>query len=1050
MSGKIENFDFFLLRVPKLPLQTIFSINRIDNQTEFEEALLELFQDESFQEAICLASPQFYSHIVRELKQSCVSQRALKTLYKYIVRMAARPTPFGGFSGVALGKFHDGQSQMVLSGQDEIHVRLDMLVLLELARSLALDEKLESSLVYSKNSCLYSLKDHHRYYEYRINNGRRKYFLTSIRNSTALQLVLEEVEDGKSFGELLRALVAHGAPPDKALNYIKGLIESQVLVSELEPSLTGDDFFEIFLSKLISKAVVSISCLSRLNEVQSLLKQKGSLIQTTTKVSEALKYFETRQSTHKDLLQADMLAGLKDGSLDSSIVSTISSELSELLIYNKPKLPNDLEKFKMEFVERYGDREVELMHAIDPDIGVGYGNNGEQYTELEPLLSELKHEGVNKDKGQMELADLVLDRLISEKLKEDGLRTVIIDADELKAICPPHHGNSLPHSFYAIGNLMGKDRYSLDHGDFHFSLTGCGGVSAIPLMARFAHLDNNLDRALREVARFEQAATPGALLAEIAFFPDAKVGNILQRPSFYDYEIPVLVNSSLSKEKQIPLSDLVVSVKNDRVVLRSKRLGKLVLPRLSNAHNHSRGISVYRFLCDLQYQGFNHGWRWAWGKLDRQRVLPRVQYKHLILTRARWRIPKEDYGIYKLLDLKEVRFKLSEEYAMPNMVVLAEGDNELLLDLENRYSLELLLHALSKSDVILFESLHLEQSNIINDTKGRGFCNEIIFPLKGNDVLSHGFNKPFSDERTIQRSFLPGDSWTYFKVYCSPKQAESILLGPISELVKQLEGLQVLDKWFFIRYADPNQHLRIRIKHKDDVVSKAYLLITAFVKEQFSQYVNTGLVTNIQFDTYQREIERYGVEYMQQCESAFHIDSQFALRYIERDSFIITPDRKWVLAAIGLDQYLQGCGMDLESRLSFAERMRAAFFEEFGVKNETLRALNDNYRRVKGLMEATFAGSDSDCPYLALIIGQRSAKISAVMADIKAKHPFSEQFYSSTLPGICHMSINRHFYFDQRESELVVYFNLSKYYKSQFAKIRNAMDEPKGKIVIES
>ena len=52
---------------------------------------------------------------------------------------------------------------------------------------------------------------------------------------------------------------------------------------------------------------------------------------------------------------------------------------------------------------------------------------------------------------------------------------------------------------------------------------------------------------------------------------------MLFRPILRQYEIPYLATSRMPPEKQIPVSDLMVSVQGGRIVLRSNRLGREVL-----------------------------------------------------------------------------------------------------------------------------------------------------------------------------------------------------------------------------------------------------------------------------------------------------------------------------------------------------------------------------------------------------------------------------------------------------------------------------------------
>lgn len=92
-----------------------------------------------------------------------------------------------------------------------------------------------------------------------------------------------------------------------------------------------------------------------------------------------------------------------------------------------------------------------------------------------------------------------------------------------------------------------------------------------------------------------------------------RVGSFGVRPAKNKFEIPYLGRSGANIDRQIPIDDLRVSIRGDRIVLRSSRLGKEVLPRLTSAQNHGhRTLGIYRFLCSLQYQGVcNPAWDWG-------------------------------------------------------------------------------------------------------------------------------------------------------------------------------------------------------------------------------------------------------------------------------------------------------------------------------------------------------------------------------------------------------------------------------------------------------
>ena len=62
----------------------------------------------------------------------------------------------------------------------------------------------------------------------------------------------------------------------------------------------------------------------------------------------------------------------------------------------------------------------------------------------------------------------------------------------------------------------------------------------------------------------------------------------------------------------------------------------------------------------------------------------------------------------------------------------------------------------------------------------------------------------------IQRNFSIGSEWLYYKLYTGHKTADFILTEVIKPLTEEFLEKGLIDKWFFIRYADPKHHIRLR------------------------------------------------------------------------------------------------------------------------------------------------------------------------------------------------------------------------------------------------
>ena len=210
---------------------------------------------------------------------------------------------------------------------------------------------------------------------------------------------------------------------------------------------------------------------------------------------------------------------------------------------------------------------------------------------------------------------------------------------------------------------------------------------------------------------------PEKILAEIIHLPEARVGNILMRPSFRDYEIPYLAKSNKDSSNQIPLDDLFISIKNNKLFLRSKKLNKEVIPHLTNAHNYYRStLPIYQFLCDMQTQNTRKGFYFDLSHMGNNRsFIPRVEFENLILHRAKWRLKKED--ISSLLNdkksdsLKQKILVLRNKFQLPKYALLIEDDKELLINFSNMSSVQVMLDEVkSKPNFVLTEFLFSDET----------------------------------------------------------------------------------------------------------------------------------------------------------------------------------------------------------------------------------------------------------------------------------------------------------------------------------------------------
>lgn len=711
-------------------------------------------------EAIFLASPDLHSQMKEWLNGELTDNKKRRKLHyglmRYILRMCTRPTPFGLFAGFSLGKW-DKEGRVEYPGQAkyERHTRLDMNYLCALAQDLAKHPVIKERILFYPNSSIYPVSDQLRYVEYRYRQkARRTHHIVAVDNSEYLQKVLDKAAGGAYLKDLAELLVDDDITMEEARDFINELIESQVLVNDLEPAITGPEFVEQILS--ILEPIEGIDDVKKLiyHARDELVKVDNSQIGTTTSnylsIAEDIKPLGTGYEL-KFLFQTDMVKPTLHCTLEWRVARDVlrGSDIMNKLS-GKPS-STTMTQFRDAFFERYETREVPLLQALDTESGIGYRQTGAA-GDIAPLVDDLAVPG-QPTQG----SDIRWNRVQSflfGKYKEsliNDLYEVEITDKEMETF--ESDWSDLPDTFSCMVKIVEESKED-ENGmqPKKVLLTGFGGSSSGNLLGRFCHADPATDTFVKEITAKEGELNPDVILAEIIHLPESRVGNVLLRPVLRQYEIPYLAKAAVPPEDQIKLPDLMVSVRRNRVVLRSKRLNKEVVPRLTNAHNYSyNALPVYHFLADLQTQGRRGGLGFNWGSLANEyEFLPRVVYKNIIFSPATWNIKNDD--IKDLVKIKE-NLKLVEAVKewrkakkLPARVLLADSDNKLFIDLDNALCIKTLFSVTkNRGGFQLVEFLFNPENAVVKGKEGV-FTNEFVLSFHKTGVV-----KSNQQDQEIQR-----------------------------------------------------------------------------------------------------------------------------------------------------------------------------------------------------------------------------------------------------------------------------------------------------------
>ena len=723
-------FDRYCLRTPLFSfsfLQDVYKKNSIEDEDYFE-----LLKNKLFVEAIFLASPELYSQIKKwesgALKEPRKIEKLKISILKYATRIATRCTPFGLFASCGIGEFSKETDIELNSIQDYKRItRFDMSFLSLLVNELLKDDEIKNQLKFYPNTSLYKVGNHYRYIEYTLKNNRREYAIEGITHSEYLEDVLNFANQGKTLLELARFLSSEEVTYDEADSFINELLKNQILVSEIELKVTGKDFFSDLMDRLPDQSNVRKELQNLEVHLNALDEKFGN---STKSYEEIIEKAKNRVSTlnNKHLLQTDSFTSYKNNTLEFKTKKQLKKAFK---IFNKISSthPNsNLDEFKRGFRKRYEEKEMPLHLVLDKETGIGYGRKQSAggYLIDDLVLGGIPQENKNISWSRI---DVLLFDKYAKAIKKDDYTIVLTEEDFVGF---QENWKDLPDTFSGIAEL-----YATNEGGKVF-FNGVSGSSATSLLGRFGHGNDEILNHINEIVNVEDVLNTNKILAEIVHLPEARTGNVLQRPAMRKHEIPYLGNASVAKSCQIPIEDILVSLSGNRIVLKSKKLQKEILPRLGNAHNF-RGstLPLYQFLCELQTDNKRGSIGFHWNSIFLNKpFLPRVTYQNVIFSKAQWSMKSTEIkDLYRSKEPMEEIEMWRNEHKIPQFVALVEGDNKLLINLKNESSIKMLIDAVKKKKHFILEEFLFDEKGIVNSGQ-KPFCNQFVISFYNEAKLN--------------------------------------------------------------------------------------------------------------------------------------------------------------------------------------------------------------------------------------------------------------------------------------------------------------------------
>jgi class I lanthipeptide synthase len=951
-AGWYEPLTWVLVRSPLLPVERYLEFG--DRARPGGEAELPpVARDPVVRRAMVVASQSLFEQLSHPPSRPSAARRWQLAVLRYLIRMSTRPTPYGLNAAVSLGRW-DAETDLELGCEEVVRARLDMGLLTALVDELESRPEVVRELRLQTHPTVI-VRAGRAVLPERLGAGSDA-FEVSVRATRPVLTALELCRGAPTpFAELARALAEDFPDAGPQIpDLVHTLVREGLLVSELRPPFTGGDPARYLLSRLDrlvaarverDRLAAAIAACEHWQQLDAAGGARGfaSLVHTARAVAAA--------PPQETPVQVDMMRPLR-GDRITRAVAEEAAQAAELLLRLSPLHAGSvtLNSYRDRFVERYSAAtEVPLIDLIRPDVGLGpLGLTGDS-----AAGGSVDEKTRGRHRRLMEIASSAL---------RSGALSVELDAHLLDELDTGPRPDALPASLELAVFVAARSRQALDAGEFRIVVSPLtGSPAAGRILGRFAYLfDGRGERALDEAARQPEADGPESVGAELVYSPEqVRLGNVMIRPATRSHEIVLGVSPGVPRDRVIPADELVVGVRDEAFYLRWPNGGTYVEVCESHMANPTMAPAVGAFLAQMRLAGRPALTSFDWGVAAQLPRLPRVEAGRIVLCPAAWRPP---FGIGDIDPDSSDRFASTlrswgTRWRLPRRVFAAQGDNRLLLDLDDPEQVELLRGMVRSADgvreVVLQEALPGIEDAWLPGRDGR-FLVELGVPLV-RDRASVGASRSdagrppagLAPPAPTARVRGPGSDWLYAKVYTGTTVADELVAGPLGEFAQEALVSGLADDWFFIRYRDERPHLRMRFRGEPQTLTGE---LTPRLYEWASDLMEQGACQAVAVDTYERELERYGGgSGIDVAEAVFGVDSRMVVELVRLHLSRAVALPRELVCVLTLDGLLEGLGFDSAARLRWCAEHVASRHDvsgEWREHQDELRSLLGSRGRV--------------------------------------------------------------------------------------------------------
>lgn len=959
-----------------------------------------------FKFALYLASPDLFHQLYHTEQLNPQKTDKLKySLKKYVKRAKYRATPFGLFASCSVIKWAE-ESNFDLSNKPTISLDYDLHLYGTIAQKIVADSEARTFLTFQINHTSYTIKDKIRYIEFYYKGNKRYHKISEATLNEGIEIVLEYCAKPKLFNEIVQHIAeSFETSVEEAQEFLSLIIDEKLLIASvyvggLKPN-SLNEIVQQLPAHLVTKFGLS-AIVESIKEIDSTNFQE--------KIGDLKNLLATLEIPflEKFLLQAVTYYPSNEFSLADRYKIKLEQAVKFMHAFN-PNFSNpQLEEFKKRYTEQYGDIFLPLMQVLDPQNGLGYplvNYSADESSDLNEISFP------NRVPAFLDLRFYQMHQTLFLKL-EQAIRKGEREISLSEADIPENRlvkSAQLPLSYAILWSISENNQVCINT---------IGGSSAAALIGRFGIANSEAKDLLTEIVNKENKILNNqAILAEIDHVPEDRVGNVIQRPQIREHVIPIVTYSDTNNQECISLSKLKIGVQHNRIILYSEKKKSVILPRLMNAHSFMFSqIPAYRFLAELQFQDTKPNLTFAWGVLEKQfTYFPRVTHRNIILSPEKWRFFPEKLKFIESKSSENYRIWITEN-KLPEKFILVEGDNRLLIDTKDPDDFLIFIGEIKNKDEIFLEE-SLGNSPIPGLTE------------RASEFLSAHFNEKFAlpkfDQRmlgnTDQQVFSLGQKWVYFKLYALFSVSDDLLVNHLAPLITNLKNKGLIQYFFFIKYTDPKEHLRLRFL----ITENSFQQVVSDLCAEFNKLLTIGLISDFVNDKYVKESFRYQNQTLDAVEEWFAADSEATMQFISVKKQLDVP--RWHFAILSIVKLLDDFELNLNERLEFMSDLANAFRNEFEVNKYTNKQLDKKFRQSETIISSLINTNQNET--MGQIVNQRSKNTQEVLLTIRQSMQTNN--LNELLGSMVHMLLNRLFITNQRQYETIIYDFLHRYYKKQ-------------------